>query len=144
SRPSSGHDSRYGSGARSGGRPFRRRARSAAILSPPFDDGVLDDLGARPAEMLEDGGEMARLAPLEPQLAARDRRRDRVGSRLDPVRDDAMLGAAKTRGSFDRDDRAPRSVDPRPHLLQEKGQILDLGLLGRVAQDGGPARETGR
>ena len=55
---------------------------------------------------------------------------------LDAVRDDAVLGAAQPALAVDLDRVREGALDLGAHLLQERDEVVDLGLLGGGPDDG--------
>ena len=77
-------------------------------------------------------------------LAAGDADRGQVGGGHDPVGDDRVLGRVQLVDALDLDPRRARALDARPHRGEEGGEVADLGLAGRVLDDGRPLGEHRR
>ncbi len=76
--------------------------------------------------------------------AGGDRRGEHEGARLDPVGNRGIGGAMELAYSLDDNRIVSRSLDPGAHRVKKPLQVLDLRLLGRVADDGRAARERRR
>ena len=63
-----------------------------------------------------------------------------VGAGLDLVRDDAVLGAVHFADAADLDDVGSGSADVGAHGVQEVCQVDNVGLLGRILNDGQASR----
>ncbi|MNX77077.1 hypothetical protein D3C86_1086010 [compost metagenome] len=75
--------------------------------------------------------------PGQGQVAPGDGRGDHEGARLDPVGDDRVVTAAQAADALDGDGLGAGPGDLGAHLVEEVGEIDDLGLLGAVLDDGG-------
>ena len=74
----------------------------------------------------------------EPQPTAGDSGGDHEGPGLDPVGDDAVIGAPEALATFDLDGVRIGPLDRRAHRLEERDQVVHLGLLGGRPDDRGP------
>ena len=81
---------------------------------------------------------------LERDAAAGDRGRHHEGPGLDAVGDHAMLGAAQALAALDLDGVGRRPLDRGAHLLEERDEVVDLGLLGGGPDDRVPVGEGRR
>ena len=72
---------------------------------------------------------------LECQPAAGHGTGDDERAGLDPIRDDPMLGAAQALAALDLDGVRVGPLDLGAHLLQERDEVVDLGLLRRRTDD---------
>ena len=77
---------------------------------------------------------------LKGKVASGHRHRGRIGSRLDPVGQNAMVGAVEAGHALDLDCGGARAADARAHLVEAGGEIHDLGLAGGVADLRRPVR----
>jgi hypothetical protein len=92
------------------------------------------------AQLLEDGRQVLRTAVLHAHFAARDGGRHDERARLDAIRNDGVLRAVQGIDPLHDDGVGSGALDARSHLHEQRRQVLDLGLLRRVVQDGAPAR----
>ena len=67
---------------------------------------------------------------------ARDRRGDQIGAGLNAIRQDGVVRAVQGPDPLDLNAITARAADPGAHPVQAAGQIGDLGLAGRVVNDG--------
>jgi hypothetical protein len=111
------------------------RAEAARSAHPQVVRAFLDANPGLP-QLLDHTFEVRRVALVDLDLAARDRAGHHVGPGLHAVRDDAVRSAVQGPDPEHADGRRARALDRRPHRDQQVGEVLHLGLAGRVAQDG--------
>ena len=87
---------------------------------------------------------VGRHAILNRDLAAGDRPGDQQGTGLDTIGNDRVRARVQLVNAVDGDDAGPFAVDFGPHRLQVVRQIDDLGLLGRIFDNGGALGECRR
>ena len=74
----------------------------------------------------------------------RDRAGDQKRARFNPVADDGVVGAAEPLDAFDPNRGRARAFDLRAHFREQIGQVLDLGLLRGVFENGLAAGQSRR
>ena len=104
---------------------------------------IILDLDPCRAELQDQGSQVGRLGLLQDRLPAGCRDRDRVGTRLDVVRDDPVGRAAELGGAFDLQDVSADPPDAGTHPSQEHRQVHHVRL-ARCVVDGGHAVGHGR
>ena len=107
---------------------------------------LLGDLGTRFAQLVEHGVELGGTGATQQHVTARRQRRAGKGARLDAIGNDAMrrLRRVQSVDALDADAVRAVTLDARAHRDQQRRQIGDLGLLGRVLQDRLALRQRGR
>ena len=70
-----------------------------------------------------------------------DRRGDGERLRLEPIAEDAVLGAAQPVDPLDLDPTLGGPLDPRAHRAEHGDEVVDLRLERRVVDDRRPARQ---
>ena len=76
-------------------------------------------------------------APDERQLAAGNGERGEERGGLDAIGNRRVLDRCELLDTFDGDRRRPGADDLRAHAVEERREVGDLGLAGRVVDDGG-------
>ena len=104
---------------------------------------IVLDLDPCRAELQDQGSQVGRLGLLQDRLPAGCRDRDRVGTRLDVVRDDPVGRAAELGDAFDLQDVSADPPDAGTHPSQEHRQVHHVRL-ARCVVDGGHAVGHGR
>src|SRR5438132_3785085 len=113
------------------------RLQVAIALHPQAVRPVLY-LDAGRSQLEDHGAKVGGLEVFEYALPTGRRNSERVGSRLDVVRDHSVRGAAQLGHPLDLQHIGADPVDPRPHLAEEHRQVDDVRLARRVV-DGGDA-----
>ena len=99
---------------------------------------LLGDLDARQPQLLDDRLQVVGTATDDLHRLAEQRPGDQVRPGLDAVRDDLVRRAVQRLAPLDRDLVGAGPGNRGPHGIQHGGQVDDLGLLGAVAEHGGP------
>ncbi len=86
-------------------------------------------------ERFDDAGEMRWVDPAQLYLLARNGARDEEGARFDAIRNDAVLRAVQFLHPFDDDAAGAGAFDFGAHLVEEIGEIDDLGFRGGAIDD---------
>ena len=111
----------------------RRRSRGRG------PDAVGVGRGAQPhvAQLLHEHVHVLRAGLLEDELSAGHAQGGEERRRLEPVGDHLVVDRVERRHPVDGDGAGPGAQDVGPHPVEEGGQVGQLGLLGRVLDDGG-------
>src|SRR3989442_13646035 len=102
-----------------------------------------DALPAALVELGQHGREMLGHEIAHRHVSAGDGAGDDQRARLDPVGHDAVSGASERRHALDLDARRAGAADAGSHRVEERGEIRDLGLAGRVLADGRALSQRG-
>src|SRR5438477_4731666 len=95
-------------------------------------------------ELQQNEVEVFGMAALESQLAAGGGGRDRVGPGLEIVGHHSVVRATQLPHAVDDQPLGADTFDLRAHLSEQKAQVLDMWLAGRVEDLGAAVREHGR
>src|SRR5581483_12235467 len=91
------------------------------------------DVHPQPVEREQDRGQIARLDPLDREVAPRDRGEAHEAPDLDVLRADRPLAAAQALDASDAEHVRLDSLDLRAERDEEAAEILDVRLAGGVA-----------
>ena len=93
---------------------------------------------------IQERRQVPRREVLQRHRPVRDRRRDHVRPRLDPVRDHRVVRTVQLLHPLDRHPRRPRTADPRTHRIQQIRQVLHLRLTRGTLDHRHPLRQRRR